>query len=89
MPYKYFLTILLHRLTLNQTVEMHNFLTNVYQEGDVRSALISIIQALHHSKNGIDVVWLYQMAGRSAFQSMTKTKGSTYDVKRRVVPIPS
>ncbi|XP_028763556.1 respiratory burst oxidase homolog protein A-like isoform X1 [Neltuma alba] len=39
-----------------KVVEMHNFLTNVYREGDVRSALISIIQALHHSKNGIDVV---------------------------------
>ncbi|KAJ7956468.1 Respiratory burst oxidase [Quillaja saponaria] len=41
----------------NQSVvEMHNFLTSVYQEGDVRSALIKIIQALHHAKNGIDIV---------------------------------
>jgi len=37
-------------------VEMHNFLTSVYQEGDVRSALISAIQALYHAKNGIDIV---------------------------------
>ena len=37
-------------------VEVHNFLTSVYQEGDVRSALISLIQALHHAKNGIDIV---------------------------------
>lgn len=37
-------------------VEMHNFLTSVYQEGDVRSALISAIQALYHTKNGIDIV---------------------------------
>jgi respiratory burst oxidase len=37
-------------------VEMHNFLTSVYPEGDVRSALLSVIQALHHAKNGIDIV---------------------------------
>jgi respiratory burst oxidase len=35
---------------------MHNFLTSVYPEGDVRSALLSVIQALHHAKNGIDIV---------------------------------
>ncbi|XP_062030403.1 respiratory burst oxidase homolog protein A-like isoform X1 [Rosa rugosa] len=37
-------------------VEMHNFLTSVYQEGDARSVLISAIQALHYAKNGIDFV---------------------------------
>ncbi|XP_039689279.1 respiratory burst oxidase homolog protein A isoform X2 [Medicago truncatula] len=37
-------------------VEMHNFLTSVYPEGDVRSALLSVIQALHHAKNGTDIV---------------------------------
>ncbi|KAE9601917.1 hypothetical protein Lal_00040969 [Lupinus albus] len=37
-------------------VEMHNFLTSVYPEGDVRSALLSVIQSLHHAKNGIDIV---------------------------------
>ncbi|KAK7265862.1 hypothetical protein RJT34_33486 [Clitoria ternatea] len=37
-------------------VEMHNYLTSVYPEGDVRSALLSVIQALHHAKNGIDIV---------------------------------
>ncbi|GAU36031.1 hypothetical protein TSUD_208000 [Trifolium subterraneum] len=37
-------------------VEMHNFLTSVYPEGDVRSALLSVIQALHQAKNGIDIV---------------------------------
>lgn len=35
---------------------MHNFLTSVYPEGDVRSALLSVIQALNHAKNGIDIV---------------------------------
>lgn len=28
----------------------------MYQEGDVRSALISAVQALYHAKNGIDFV---------------------------------
>ncbi|KAA8541035.1 hypothetical protein F0562_024998 [Nyssa sinensis] len=37
-------------------VEMHNFLTCVYQAGDARSALISAIQALHHAKYGTDIV---------------------------------
>ncbi|KAK7330292.1 hypothetical protein VNO77_24482 [Canavalia gladiata] len=37
-------------------VEMHNFLTSVHPEGDVRSALLSVIQALHLAKNGIDIV---------------------------------
>ncbi|XP_026377413.1 respiratory burst oxidase homolog protein F-like [Papaver somniferum] len=37
-------------------IEMHNYLTSVYQDGDARSALISIIQSLHHQKNGIDVL---------------------------------
>lgn len=37
-------------------VEVFNFLTSVYQEGDARSALISVIQALYHEKSGIDIV---------------------------------
>ncbi|OVA02147.1 Cytochrome b245 [Macleaya cordata] len=37
-------------------IEMHNYLTSVYQDGDARSALIRAIQALHHAKNGIDVL---------------------------------
>nr|DAD35041.1 TPA_asm: hypothetical protein HUJ06_005681 [Nelumbo nucifera] len=37
-------------------VEMHNFLTSVYEDGDARSALISAIQALYQAKNGIDIV---------------------------------
>ncbi|KAF3438067.1 hypothetical protein FNV43_RR20823 [Rhamnella rubrinervis] len=36
-------------------VEVQNFLTSVYQEGDARSALISAIQALYHAKHGIDI----------------------------------
>jgi respiratory burst oxidase len=28
----------------------------VYEEGDARSALITMLQSLHHAKNGVDVV---------------------------------
>nr|CAD1837937.1 unnamed protein product [Ananas comosus var. bracteatus] len=37
-------------------IEMYNYLTSVYQEGDKRSALISAIQALHFMRNGIDII---------------------------------
>lgn len=35
---------------------MHNYLTSVYEEGDARSALITMVQALNHAKNGVDIV---------------------------------
>lgn len=35
---------------------MHNYLTSVYEEGDARSALITMVQALNHAKNGMDIV---------------------------------
>lgn len=38
------------------TIEMHNHLTSVYEEGDARSALITMVQALHHARNGVDIV---------------------------------
>ncbi|CAM6105983.1 unnamed protein product [Calypogeia fissa] len=37
-------------------IEMHNYLTSVYEEGDARSALITMVQALHHVKSGVDIV---------------------------------
>eukprot|EP01018_Ginkgo_biloba_P014136 Gb_36903 [translate_table: standard] len=37
-------------------IEMHNYLTSVYEEGDARSALITMVQALHHAKRGVDIV---------------------------------
>lgn len=40
----------------NGTIEMHNYCTSVYEEGDARSALIAMLQSLHHAKNGVDVV---------------------------------
>ncbi|KAI5019089.1 hypothetical protein ZWY2020_043977 [Hordeum vulgare] len=32
-------------------IEMHNYLTSVYEEGDARSALIAMVQSLQHAKN--------------------------------------
>ncbi|KAG5253318.1 respiratory burst oxidase protein [Salix suchowensis] len=40
----------------NNIIEMHNYLTSVYEEGDARSALIAMVQKLQHAKNGLDVV---------------------------------
>ncbi|XP_075490615.1 putative respiratory burst oxidase homolog protein H [Primulina tabacum] len=40
----------------NHVIEMHNYLTSVYEEGDARSALIGMVQSLQHAKNGVDVV---------------------------------
>ncbi|KAL8141610.1 hypothetical protein V2J09_014642 [Rumex salicifolius] len=37
-------------------IEMHNYLTSVYEEGDARSVLITMVQALNHAKNGVDIV---------------------------------
>ena len=37
-------------------VELHNHCTSVYEEGDARSALLVMLQALHHAKSGVDVV---------------------------------
>ncbi|KAI3773526.1 hypothetical protein L1987_48056 [Smallanthus sonchifolius] len=40
----------------NGVIEMHNYCTSVYEEGDARSALITMLQSLNHAKNGFDVV---------------------------------
>ncbi|KAM6577843.1 hypothetical protein CsatB_029680 [Cannabis sativa] len=37
-------------------IELHNYLTSVYEEGDARSALITMLQSLNHAKNGVDIV---------------------------------
>lgn len=41
---------------LQHVIEMHNYLTSVYEEGDARSALIAMVQSLQHAKNGVDIV---------------------------------
>ncbi|EEF51661.1 respiratory burst oxidase, putative [Ricinus communis] len=40
----------------NHVIELHNYCTSVYEEGDARSALITMLQSLHHAKNGVDIV---------------------------------
>ncbi|KAM6597009.1 hypothetical protein CsatA_007533 [Cannabis sativa] len=38
-------------------IEVHNYCTSVYEEGDARSAFISMLQTLYHAKNnGLDIV---------------------------------
>ncbi|XP_027353467.1 respiratory burst oxidase homolog protein B-like [Abrus precatorius] len=37
-------------------IELHNYCTSVYEEGDARSALITMLQYLHYAKNGVDIV---------------------------------
>ncbi|KAL5700510.1 NAD(P)H oxidase (H2O2-forming) [Ranunculus cassubicifolius] len=37
-------------------IELHNYCTSVYEDGDARSALIAMLQSLNHAKNGVDVV---------------------------------
>lgn len=37
-------------------IELHNYCTSVYEEGDARSALIAMLQALNHAKHGVDIV---------------------------------
>lgn len=40
----------------DRVIELHNYCTSVYEEGDARSALITMLQSLHHAKNGVDIV---------------------------------
>ncbi|KAJ1685619.1 hypothetical protein LUZ63_017009 [Rhynchospora breviuscula] len=40
----------------NGVIELHNYCTSVYEEGDARSALIAMLQQLNYAKNGVDVV---------------------------------
>ncbi|KAI6670682.1 hypothetical protein NL676_005567 [Syzygium grande] len=39
-----------------RVIELHNYCTSVYEEGDARSALIAMLQTLNHAKHGVDVV---------------------------------
>lgn len=39
-----------------QVIELHNYCTSVFEEGDARSALIAMLQTLNHAKHGVDVV---------------------------------
>ncbi|XP_037434496.1 respiratory burst oxidase homolog protein E-like [Triticum dicoccoides] len=37
-------------------IELHNYLTSVYEERDARTTLLSMVQALNHAKHGLDIV---------------------------------
>nr|XP_010917407.1 respiratory burst oxidase homolog protein E isoform X3 [Elaeis guineensis] len=37
-------------------IELHNYLTSVYEEGDARTTLLTMVQALNHAKHGVDIV---------------------------------
>ncbi|CAL9074909.1 unnamed protein product [Musa textilis] len=40
----------------NNVIEMHNYLTSVYEEGDVRSTLMAMVQSLQYAKSDLDIV---------------------------------
>ncbi|XP_075659674.1 respiratory burst oxidase homolog protein B-like [Castanea sativa] len=40
----------------NGVIEIHNYCTSVYEEGDARSALITMLQSIQHAKTGMDIV---------------------------------
>ncbi|KAJ0579661.1 putative NAD(P)H oxidase (H(2)O(2)-forming) [Helianthus annuus] len=40
----------------NGVIEMHNYCTSIYEEGDARSTFISMLQAIGYAKKGVDVV---------------------------------
>lgn len=54
--YMFLLRVVLTFAPFQNIIEMHNYLTSVYEEGDARSALITMLQALNHAKNGVDIV---------------------------------
>lgn len=37
-------------------VEMHNYLTSIYKDGDARSTVIGAAQALYYARSGLDIV---------------------------------
>ncbi|XP_047320950.1 putative respiratory burst oxidase homolog protein H [Impatiens glandulifera] len=65
-------------------IDMHSYLTSVYEEGDVRSALICLVQSLHHAKNGVDLVSQSRIKThfarpnwRKVFSDLSTTHGSS------------
>ncbi|KAL0884647.1 hypothetical protein Bca101_008628 [Brassica carinata] len=62
-------------------IELHNYCTSVYEEGDARSALITMLQSLHHAKNGIDIVSGVFYCGKSC--NVGKLKGLAQDFSRK------
>ncbi|CAN0914172.1 Respiratory burst oxidase homolog protein B [Linum grandiflorum] len=40
----------------DRVIELYNYCTSVYEEGDARSALITMLQSIQHAKTGVDIV---------------------------------
>ncbi|XP_054807539.1 respiratory burst oxidase homolog protein E isoform X2 [Prosopis cineraria] len=57
-------------LDLKDQIELHNYLTSVYEEGDARSTLITMVQALSHAKHGVDI-----LSGTRVGSSAARTSG--------------
>lgn len=47
---------------------MHNYLTSVYEEGDARSTLLTMVQAIKHAKHGVDI-----LSGTRVWPSITSS----------------
>ncbi|KAI3772424.1 hypothetical protein L6452_03610 [Arctium lappa] len=63
-------------------IEMHNYLTSVYEQGDVRSALVSMVQSLQHAKDGVDVVSQSRIKthfARPNWRKVFHTLGTTHE----------
>ncbi|KAG1365713.1 hypothetical protein COCNU_12G007130 [Cocos nucifera] len=64
---------LLNHLKPNEDViEMHNYLTSIYEVGDARSAPIAMVQSLQLAKNGIDIVygsWVFSIVDPQRLQN--------------------
>ncbi|CAD6245375.1 unnamed protein product [Miscanthus lutarioriparius] len=43
-------------MDMKGVIELHNYLTSVYEERDARTTLLSMVQALNHAKHGVDIV---------------------------------
>ncbi|KEH35678.1 respiratory burst oxidase homolog protein D isoform X2 [Medicago truncatula] len=39
-----------------KVIEIHSHLTSVYEDGDARSALVTVLQSLNHAKEGLDIL---------------------------------
>ncbi|KAJ1376282.1 Ferric reductase, NAD binding domain, partial [Sesbania bispinosa] len=60
-------------------IELHNYCTSVYEEGDARSALIAMLQSLNHAKNGVDIV-----SGTRVKSHFAKTQLVVRNVYKRI-----
>ncbi|XP_031100445.1 respiratory burst oxidase homolog protein C-like [Ipomoea triloba] len=48
-------------------IEIHNYCTSIYEEGDNRSALIAMLKSLHKANNGVDIDTVPSTAVRTHF----------------------